>query len=37
MRRHKMSRQKSRKDFSSKSGLHPKNTNTGLSRGGIYL
>ncbi len=37
-RRQKMSRKKSRKNFSRNSGVHPKNkVRSGVSRGGIRL
>jgi len=36
-RRQKMTRKRSRKDFSKKSGSHKKNYSTGPMRGGIRL
>ena len=36
-RRHKISRKKSRKNFSGNAGTHPKNFRTGMSRGGYRL
>ena len=37
MRRHKMNRKKSRRDFTRKSGTHKKNYRSAPMRGGIRL
>jgi len=37
VKRNRMSRGKSRRDFRSKSGVHPKNTRATPMRGGIRL
>lgn len=37
MKRSRMSRGKSKRDFRVKSGVHPRNNRGGISRGGIRL